>query len=182
MRQYISQIQKLSIYIIAALLLFSCSSDDNGNNPEPGNNVELNEMSLDVSGSVVGPRSGKSVITTSNGKGYNTFEIDGSDGPDATFEINFYTYNGGNDPVPWPEKGTYSLNSDADYTNGKGFRVSFEDVVEWRDYSRNVTGTLTITDNSNERLKGTFEFSADEHGGTGSISVTNGVFYASMEE
>ena len=182
MRHYLRQIQNVSIYIVASLILFSCSSDDNGNNPNPSNTAALNEISLELSGSVVGPRSGKSVITTSNGKGYNTFEIDGSDGPDATFEINFYTYNGGNDPVPWPEKGTYSLDSDADYKNGKGFSVQFEDIVEWRDYSKNVTGTLTITDNSNERLKGTFEFSADEHGGTGSITVTNGAFYVTIEE
>lgn len=182
MRHYLKQTQKLSIYIVASLLLFSCSSDDDGNDPGPSDTAILDEISLDISGSVSGSRSGESVIKINNNVGYNTFEIKGSDEPQATFNINFYTYNGGNNPIPWPEKGTYSLNSSDDYTNGQGFRVTFEDVTEWRDYSKNVTGSLTITDNSNERLQGTFEFSADEHGGTGSISVTNGVFYASMED
>lgn len=182
MRHYLKRTQKFSIYIVASLLFFSCSNDDDGNDPEPGNNVALNEIALDISGSVTGPRSGAAEIISYNSEGYNTFEIEGSDTSDAAFNINFYTYNGGNNPVPWPEKGTYSLNSDDDYINGQGFRVNFEDIVEWRDYSRNVSGTLTITDNSNDRLKGTFEFSADEHGGTGSISVTNGVFNAGMDE
>lgn len=182
MKYYLKQTHLFAIFILASLLLFSCSSDDDGNGPGPDDNVALNQISVDISGSATGKRSGEASISIFNGKGYNTFEIEGSDGPDATFKIRFYTYNGGNDPVPWPEKGTYSLDSDADYTNGKGFSVDFEDVVEWREYSKNVTGTLTITDNSNERLKGTFEFSADEHGGTGSISVSNGAFYVGIEE
>ena len=170
--------------LIFSFLLFSCNKDDDTSNSNNNNskNIGVNKIAMDVSGSQTGHMSGNAFIEIHNSQGYNTFEIEGGDASEATFKINFYTYNGSSNPVPWPEKGTYPLDSGADIINGKGYKVDFEYIPEWRDYSKNVTGSLTITDNSNNQLKGTFEFSADENGDNGSITVTNGTFHAETKE
>ncbi len=87
-----------------------------------------------------------------------------------------------------PEAGTYKvgqLTGDPDYAYGFLQSLVDESILYCTDWveSGNSSGTLVITEITQESIKGTFEFEAkfsNEVGSTESLKFTNGLFHAKI--
>ncbi|MBR9757479.1 MAG: hypothetical protein GYB39_05320 [Algicola sp.] len=172
---------------VLALTLFtlSCSNDDDNNNPNntPPNTTQNNQMAFDIAGDVTGSKTGSSsIVTVENAN--NTYMISNHDGTSfdtQTFSLVFYKAFSDN-TLANPSPGTYPIANVGHLIDQDGFWAVYTDTQTGEDYgSGNLSGTLTITSNTNNQLKGTFEFSAENLSGTKTITVTNGTFSAAID-
>ncbi|WP_185155950.1 DUF6252 family protein, partial [Fulvivirga kasyanovii] len=133
-----------------------------------------------ISGAVEAEKKGSSYIVVVAGSTYMISNNDGTSASDQTFSLAFYK-NFQDNSTSNPAVGTYPIGTAVDLVNEDGFLVVYTDTQTGKDYSKDVSGTLTITNNSNNQLRGTFEFAASNTNQGGSIQVTNGKFSAAID-
>ncbi len=175
---------KNTAFFLILTLLFAftaCNGDDDSNGDGP--NVGANEITFDISGAVEGEKSGSSYVVVVGGT--DSYLISNNDGTSAetqTFSLVFYK-SFENNPTANPAPGTYPIGTVGDLVNEDGFWVVYTDTQSGEEFGgQNVSGTMTITSNTNNQLKGTFEFTAGGYGTTeGTITVTNGRFSAAID-
>lgn len=172
------------LVFLSLIVCMACSNDDDNNNNgnEPSNN--LNKISFDISGYVDGNKTGGSYVVIV--EDYNTYMIsshDGTSNTNQTFSLNFYK-DFEDTSTENPAPGTYPIGTVVDLVDQDGFWLVYTDTqnnIEFGSGTDNVSGTLTITSNTNNLLKGTFEFTATKNQTGESIQVTNGQFSAAID-
>tara|TARA_R110000850_G_scaffold150497_1_gene273319 strand:+ start:239132 stop:239668 length:537 start_codon:yes stop_codon:yes gene_type:complete len=171
-------------FILTLLFTFTaCTDDDDNGNNGDGPNVGANEITFDISGAVEGEKSGASYVVIVQDFSYLISSNDGTSSSDQTFSLVFHkSFDDGNASAN-PAPGTYPIGTVGDLMDQDGFWVVYSDTQNNQEFGgQNVDGTLTITSNSNNQLKGTFEFSAGSYEGSeGTITVTNGSFSAAID-
>ncbi|PVW16273.1 hypothetical protein DDV96_03110 [Marixanthomonas spongiae] len=155
-----------------------CSKDDDQS--DDSNNASKNQITFDISGAVEGKKTGSSYIVIVEGVNYSISNNDGTSIDDQTFSLSFYKKFKDNSTTN-PAKGTYPIDDVVNLTDTDGFWIVYTDTVNDIDFSQDVSGTLTITSNTNNQLKGTFEFSASSRETGETITVTNGKFSAAID-
>lgn len=176
---------KNTAYYLILILLFSltaCSSDDDNGNINNNSSVGDNEITFDISGAVEGNKSGSSYVIVVGDFSYIISNNDGTSSADQTFSLAFHkSFDDNNIANPTP--GTYPIGTVTDLADVNGFWVVYTDTRSGEEFGgQNVSGTMTITSNNNNQLKGTFEFSAGGYDTTeGTITVTNGSFSAAID-
>ena len=145
-----------SIFMMAMLLLVSCSKNDDSN--DNSNDDVYIKFTVNGQNYNYNPATGISLKTTFNG----------GEGVDNTYK--FINLSLPNDYAT----GTYDivLSDPNDLTTYNAYYESVGDNIDFEADS----GTITITSIGSEYVTGTFNFSGDNNGTT--VSVTNGSFRA----
>lgn len=176
---------KNTAFFIILTLLFSltaCSGDDDNGNNGDNPSVGANEITFDISGAVEGNKTGSSYVIIVGDFSYIISNNDGTSSADQTFSLAFHKSFDDNTAAN-PAPGTYPIGTVTDLADEDGFWVVYTDTQSSEEFGgQNVSGTLTITSNNNNQLRGTFEFTAGGYDTTeGTITVTNGSFSAAID-
>lgn len=141
-----------------AVCITACS--DNSTGPDE---PDLGNASLTVSGDVEGQRQGMADFNSLHVMNLYTWEILIHDYNPQTFSLDFMLLS--NEPIDRPGPGTYEIGSGT--AEPTIFTASYSDVedgftnsTEYSTLFGEYGGTLTITESSDEQVKGTFEFTA----------------------
>lgn len=170
-------------------LFIACDNEDDNNDNSGGVDVSQ-EMTFEISGAINGNKNGQARVLYVSSLNSNIRYLDGNDGPaitgpEQTFSIDFSTLNT-NGEVPQFTEGTYLL-SDDNLTDSENYAVSYSVIdenfneVDYFGGFNEHSGQLTITNISNNRMQGTFNFTAENEAGE-TINVTNGQFNARILE
>lgn len=176
----------MRITLLTLFLSFMACSNDDDSNDNTGMEdipIPLNEMSFDISGAVDGSKSGYCYVLIVGESSYMVSSNDGTSAADQTFGITLYK-DFEEDPVGNPAPGTYPIGTVVDVSGIDGFWVVYTDTqndTEFGSGTDAVSGSLTIISNTNNELKGTFEFTATNNQTGESIQVTNGKFSAAID-
>ena len=171
---------KLILMIPVCVLTLSCSGDDDNNDDNP---IAGNSISFDIGGAETGSKEGMAyVVTVDSNDMYMISANDGTSLETQTFSLVFYK-SFESDPLGNPAPGTYPIATTAELLDTDGFWVVYTNTQTGVDYgATGASGTLTITSNSNNQLKGSFQFSAESQGNPATtIEVTNGTFSAAID-
>ena len=173
------------LLLALSLSFVSCNTDDDDFNTSTDDDIgggggqnPLGSFSFDVAGDM---------DTTMQGTNALYSEVEqislGLENDAATFAISFnwgIVTQDGSTPDPLPQVGVYELMTSADELGSETFYVNMHStLVEGAEgmiqfYAENVSGTLEITNISNNFVEGIFSFTADQVEGDGSMTVTNG--------
>jgi FlaG/FlaF family flagellin (archaellin) len=161
------------LLLIAAMLVGGCGGDDN--DPQDGDGDGT--FTATVAGTTITSNAteARAVLTKNSGTLF-TLYVQGWDIPKKRM-INFFLYS---TVVHTP--GSFSFtsrnNTSAFYIENK--ESSGETAWISPDYSNTdldlVQGTVTVTELTDTRVKGTFSFTAKEDGGASTRSITGGAF------
>lgn len=167
----------LVLFIPMGLFLLSCDNDDDDNG---GGGGSLGSVSFDISGDVEGSKEGQAALLESSlGSIFFSF----NDFNPQTYSLTFHwgpTTTGGGTPIPG--EGTYSISNSVDASQNNGFWVVYTNTENGEEYGlEGVSGSLTISDYGSNFIEGTFNFTAGQFDGEGTITVSNGVFTAVNE-
>lgn len=154
---------KIGFSTLLLLLFIACSSDDD--NIE-GEDLDLGTAKITVSGDIEGEKEGQADFDYVNGA--NTWHISMHDFSPQTFSFTISRMGG--DSLP-PAPGEYEFGftpnredediftaiythiEDEDYTNS----TEYANIIWLAEPEFEETGTLTITESSDRKVKGTFE-------------------------
>ena len=177
----------MRIILLTLFLSFmACSNDEDTNDNTTGMEditIPLNQMTFDITGTVEGAKSGFCYVNIIGSSSYMVSSNDGTSAADQTFGITLYK-DFEEDPVGNPAPGTYPIGTVVDVSGIDGFWVVYTDTqndTEFGSGTDAVSGSLTIISNTNNELKGSFEFSATNNQTGESIQVTNGKFSAAID-
>jgi len=169
----------LCLSILCFLGISSCSKDE-----KPGDSFtgDLGEVSLTVSGDVVGKFKGMADFELDKYSNTYIFDISMHDFNPQTFSLSIQKVHTDEDNIEIPGPGTYTIGtfSDADY-QAEFIPIVDEDFVNTTEYitafsdEKDTSGELTIHSSDGKTLKGNFEFTAheldDEFNPVGSVTV-----------
>ncbi|WP_417875096.1 DUF6252 family protein [Xanthomarina gelatinilytica] len=176
----------MRITLLTLFLSFMACSNDDDSNDNTGMEditIPLNQMTFDITGTVEGAKSGFCYVNIIGSSSYMVSSNDGTSAADQTFGLTFYK-SFVDDPVGNPAPGTYPIGTVVDVSGIDGFWVVYTDTqndTEFGSGTDAVSGSLTIISNTNNELKGTFEFTATNNQTGESIQVTNGKFSAAID-
>lgn len=167
------------ITVLFAIAVFgSCTRDKDETNNDKG--MANGKVTFTISGDINGTKEGTSSIVTVEGDNpyYLISNHDGNSNDDHTFSLTFYK-NFIDNSITHPQAGTYPIESVANLSNQEDFGWF---LPIWL-VGKNILGkgTISIVSNSNNQLKGTFDFIGTESYGTqGEIKVSHGQFSATI--
>ncbi|MCC5918476.1 MAG: hypothetical protein JJU02_14235 [Cryomorphaceae bacterium] len=161
----------------------SCSEDDDEEFSPNGDDYFI---SFNISGDVTGELEGSAVMTQVELAGNYTLSISGNDfevegeEENQTFNIHFRRGPAPNE-FESPEVGTYIIGLPAEAAAENGFWVNYFDIdggssTEYG--TEDVSGTIEITNVTDDYIEGTFDFTAGRTENDQNITVTNGIFKA----
>ena len=177
-----------SVLIIVSLLLVSCNKDDDStNDSDTSVNIEVGRIAFDVSGFETAGMDGDVVYFLNNSYSLKYLTISN----DAHIIHNDKIWNitieqNSNDAIALPEPGEYpivqGLSNTYDQTSFNATISMFTDMMtdtgtHFGGNNGAITGTLKIVSNTDNIIKGTFNFEAFTSDGE-KITVTNGQFAA----
>jgi|SRR5690625_686258 len=163
---------RLTFVLILSAFLISCSSDDNGGLP-----ADTSYANLTLSGDIEGERSGSAFFQQISSGQTEIWDLSFWDSGPQTFEVNFMLIGNENSPVSQPGPGTYPIGFDPLNSNTVFFGIYTDikdgDLINTDEYDTfNSEGTLTIETSNENRMKGSFEFTAHSRTDMGEVGKT----------
>ncbi len=180
------------VALAMAMSLSACNDDDDdnggggGGGGGTGNPVgNTDEISFTVAGDINANKVGSTLVISLSFGQFSSTILSGFDGdqPGSTssFDLSF-VYLG----ATMPDVGEYPISAAAATSASGGFFVTYTELdsegEELSSYgvTAGQTGTLNVVSKTEERVTGTFSFTASNLTGSGQITVTNGVFNAEV--
>lgn len=158
------------------LLTLSCS--DNSSGPDDNG---LGEASFTIAGDLEGEKTGIANFRAFEMSGIYTWDILIQDTGQITYDISFSMLS--DEAIERPEPGTYDIALSG--FGGEDFNGSYSDYNDSQFNPTNYTvgisstsGTLNITNSSEDLVEGTFQFTAVDADSGGTITVSEGEFSA----
>lgn len=157
-------LKQISILLFTALMMISCSSDDN--NPTGANGEEF--LTAKVDGADFSSFADAIAATIGSGGTGDVLAVQGSNTSGDFIRLNIVNYNG---------VGTYTTGDNISNTSSVSYGT-VQPIANWISTFDVGSGTVEITEDTDTYVKGTFSFTGLNSSDSTTKTITEGEFKA----